>query len=117
MSRTSFRVWPLVLLRVRQAGVWGCDGALGSSYAIGSSFVGYRLPAAFNALIRISTAKTAAVHTSARNTPHFLWSTTALGGCIPQRRAGFREPPIREQLREQCDEWNAEPDALNKDQK
>ena len=53
-------------------GVWGCYGALGSSYGIGSSFVGYYFPAAFNALIRISTAKTAAVHASARNTPHFL---------------------------------------------
>lgn len=54
------------------AGIWDCDGALGSSYAIGFFFVGYYLPAALNKLIRISTAKTAAVHASARNTPHFL---------------------------------------------
>ena len=30
------------------------------------------------ALIKISTSKTAAVHTSARSAPHFLWGTTAL---------------------------------------
>jgi hypothetical protein len=29
------------------------------------------------------------------------------GRCIPQRHAGFREPPISEDLREQRDEWDA----------
>lgn len=58
------------------------------------------------ALIKISTSKTAAVHTSARSTPHFMGHHCA-GRCIPQRHAGFREPPISEDLREQRDEWDA----------
>src|SRR3546814_780611 len=51
------------------------------------------------------------------NHPPFFVEYHCAGRCIPQRRARFREPPIREQLGEKCDEWNAKAHALNKDQK
>jgi hypothetical protein len=45
---------------------------------------------------------------AAEHSPLFV-EHHGVGGCIPQGRAGLREPPIREQLREQRDERNAEP--------
>lgn len=82
------------------AGVCGCDGALGSSYAMG--FLLYWLSLAR----RVQCAHQdqhgedgGGTRKGAKHSP-LLVEHDGGGGCIPQRRAGLREPPIREQLRE-----------------
>ena len=77
MSRISFGCATRCCCGERRAGVWGCDGALDLRMPLVP--LGWLSPpAAFNALIRISTAKTAALRERAKHTPLLCGSTTAL---------------------------------------